>query len=71
MNWKLCIADPQKNALDLCCGSMDEGNGYSNCYGDSRGDGWGDGADYGGTGDGKGSGYGGTWGDGGCPPSWK
>ena len=27
MNWKLCVTDPQKRALDFCRGSMDEGDG--------------------------------------------
>ena len=79
MSWKFCITDAQRRALDLCGGSMDEGDGwgsgdFGNLEGDcwSPSDSWGCGVvAFGVAGDGKGSGYGGTWGDGGCPPSWK
>ena len=38
VDWKLYIDSPQKRALDLCFGSLTEGDGY----GDGDGDGYGD-----------------------------
>jgi len=58
MNWRFCVGDPQKRALALCRGSMDEGDGYGDGYGNGRG-----------TGDGDGYGYGN--GNGGSPAEWK
>jgi len=43
MNWKLCVTNPQRRALDFCRGSMDEGDGWGNAFGDGYGDGYGDG----------------------------
>ena len=40
MNWRFCVSDPQKRALDHCDGSMDDG--YVDDY--SWGFGVGDGA---------------------------
>ena len=58
MNWRFCVSDPQKRALDHCDGSMDDcyvddypcgtgyGDGEGDCYVDdySWGFGVGDGA---------------------------
>jgi len=61
VNWKLYVDSPEKRALDLCRGSMDEGDGRGSPYswGPSD-DGWGNGdAGYSyGTGCGNGYGYG-------------
>ena len=87
MNWKLCVTDPQKRALDFCRGSMDEGDGFGAgyCF-NTRGSGYGYGDDYGngygygdgsgngggyGDGDGYGYGYGNGDSDGFSPPEWK
>ena len=37
MNWKLCVTDPQRRALDFCRGSMDKGDGYGDGYGNGYG----------------------------------
>jgi len=62
MNWKLYVDGPECRALDLCRGSMDEGNGsgYGAGYGNGDGmprlgSGWGYGNGYG-RGDGIGDG---------------
>jgi len=37
MNWKLCVDGPECRALDLCRGSMDEGDGCGNGCGNGAG----------------------------------
>ena len=78
MNWKLCVTDPQRRALKLCYGSMDDGcgSGYGNGFGFGNGDGCG--AGFGnGAGDGAGGGSFGydingvRGGDGWSPKEWK
>jgi len=48
MNWKLYVDGPERRALDLCHGSMDEGDGWGSgwAYGGGRGNGNGDGGSY-------------------------
>jgi hypothetical protein len=65
LDWKVYIVDIKKETLDLCCGSLDRGDGYGsrgngNAY--DEGDGWGNGngSDFGwynGEGYGDGRGY--------------
>jgi hypothetical protein len=74
MNWKLYIDSPEKRALDLCVGSMEEGNGYGYGRVNGRGDGYGrgngrgdgDGYDYG-----RGCGYGDGRGGGSSASEWR
>ena len=48
VDWKLYIDSPQKRALELCSGSMDEGNGWGYVGVDVvKGDGTGYGDGYG------------------------
>jgi hypothetical protein len=73
VNWKLLVIDPVQRALDLCGGSMDEGDGWGHRtrgggYGDGEGWGYGDGEGDGegyseGTGRRNGDGWGDGWGD--------
>ena len=69
MNWKLCVTDPQKRALDFCHGSMDEGDGVGAGNGYSSSDGLGGGRGSGG--DGNGDGYGAHTGNGFSPAEWE
>jgi hypothetical protein len=74
--WKFCIVDPQDAALDICGGTMDEGDGKSCGFGNGfgNGDGWGGGVINGyGDGSGWGDGYGfdGGRGNGFSPEEWK
>ena len=61
VDWKLCIDSPQKRALDLCGGSLTEGDGIIDDYCDYDGRGSGHGYI---NGDGSGLGYSAGWGDG-------
>ena len=64
VDWKFYIDSPQQRALDLCGGSLTEGNGYSSLAPGFAG-GWGNGYsyDYGAEdGDGYGFGYGAGYG---------
>lgn len=70
VDWKICIDSPQKRALDLCFGSLTEGDGFSagvftGGYGCLNGD-----NSFPGPADSWGDGWGDGRGLGGSPDEW-